>query len=146
MIPEVILFESVTGTPFSSSAGVMLNTCNIDETMEKSVLSLKNRPGQILTSSISSQCRLLCKKSACISPTTKAKRTDIWLTHSGVQLAVFQIMLGTKFRGVFEDFLVVENRPIYRVVCAATLECVYMLNSTNLFHTKNFQRPWFLLE
>ena len=46
--PEVTLVERCIGTPFSSRPGVILNACNVDETIEKRMLSLKNRPGQIL--------------------------------------------------------------------------------------------------
>lgn len=48
IIPVVISIESGIGVPSPSSAGRMSNACNVDETIEKSVLSLKKRPGQIL--------------------------------------------------------------------------------------------------
>lgn len=46
--PDVPPFESGIGTPCASSDGVILNTCSVDEKIEKSMLSPKNRPGHIL--------------------------------------------------------------------------------------------------
>lgn len=78
--PEVISSESGRGTPCSSTTGVILNECNVDATIKKSVLSAKKRPGHILdTSNERLKCRRMPSQKIYLRPNPNAL-TSGWRT------------------------------------------------------------------
>lgn len=82
----------------------MLNECNVDATIEKSVLSLKNLPGQTLETFegwwVSYSVGMIPEKS--LIPATKSKRANLRLAHAGVQLSILYITLWAELSWVFK--------------------------------------------